>query len=134
MWSILRLLTAASLCSLAACQIEQRVPPSEPLSTEPIPTDAAMQARHWPVSHVIYANDVVTAWPTYELLRSAGGLPRIATIFVEPALFVANVVNTPIDMSFRDHPWTPIDYKSLQMNPTYTAMPPLPPSPPPPVW
>lgn len=134
MWSILRpLLGALALGTLAACQMEQRTPPPAPLNTSPIPVDVAMQTRAWPPSVVHYKSDLVMAWPTYAPLR-AEPLPRIGTIFVEPALFGANTIYTPIDMIFIDHPWTPTDSKSLRVAPTYTAVPPLPPSPPPPVW
>jgi len=134
MWSILRpLLGTLALGALAACQMEQRTPRPEPLNPTAIPTDAAMQARRWSPSVANYKSDLVMAWPTYAPLCPKP-LPRPGTTFVEPALAVGNTLYTPIDMIFVDHPWTAMDYKSLRVDPTYTAVPPLPPSPPPPVW
>jgi len=128
-----------AVCALTACQMEQRIPPPEALNPKPIATDAAMQARQWSPSVANYKNDLVDAWPTYSPLRSnpprvSAPLLRPEATFVEPALFLGNAIYTPVDMIFVDHPWTPMDDKSLRMEATYSAMPPLPPSPPPPVW
>ena len=111
---------------IGGCQVEQRIPPAEPLSQTPIAVDPAMARRDWQPSWALYTNDAVLAWPDYAPLR-AKPLPIYEAMFVESGEFLGNTAYTPVGM-FIDPPFRMVQYKSLATPPTYSAMPPQTPS------
>jgi hypothetical protein len=120
------LFAGASLFAGAGCQIEQRTPPPEPLNTKPLLVDVAMQRRDWDPSLATYSNDTVMAWPDYSPLRSHY-MPCREGAVTDPILFFGNLFYMPVGM-FKDPPTKMVGYKSLSVEPTYTAMPPLKPA------
>lgn len=121
------LFVAASLAMIAGCQVQQPIPGPEPVSTTPILVDPAMQARNWDPSVANYQSDLVMAWPDYAPLKSKSK-PMWETPFTETGLFIGNTFYLPYGMCVDDLPTKMIAYKSMNMEPTFTAMPPLPPS------
>jgi len=106
---------------VAGCQIEHRVPGPEPVNTTPIVVDQAMVKRDWEPVPALYTNDVVMAFPDYSPLRAKNN--RYNPL-VETPLFLANIAYMAYGV-FVDPPWIMVGYKSMSMEPTYTAMPPL---------
>jgi len=110
---------------VAGCQIEHRIPGPEPVNATPIVVDQAIAQRNWDPAPALYTNDVVMAFPDYSPLRAKNNKYNPV---VETPLFLANIAYMPVGV-FIDPPWVMVGYKSMSMEPTYTAMPPLPASP-----
>jgi hypothetical protein len=134
MWSIRNGVTVFSASAAAiffagvfgGCQAQQRVPGPEPMAAAFVAPDPAMQARQWNPSAANYQSDLVTAWPTYTPFMSKEE-PGYYNAGTETLLFCANLAYSPIEFWTGDPvPWEKVDYKSLNMPPTYDAMPPLP--------
>ncbi len=111
---------------MAACHVDQRKPPAEPLNVSLVQTDPAMAERSWNPSVATYKNDGVMAWPTYSPLKS-NALPVHEAVVTDPILFIADVAYIPVGMVI-DRPFNMVEYKSLSTPPTYNAMPPLKPA------
>jgi hypothetical protein len=109
---------------LPGCEIEHRLPPPEPVNSTPLVIDQAMVKRDWQPARAHYTNDVVMAFPDYSPLRAKNN--KYSSL-VETPLFLANIAYMAYGV-FVDPPWEMVGYKSMSMEPTYTAMPPLPPS------
>jgi hypothetical protein len=118
------LLGAISMSMVAGCQVEHRLPGPEPVNTTPIVTDQAMIERNWKPVPVHYTNDTVMAFDNYAPLRANN---TKYSFLVETPLFLANTIYAAYGV-FIIPPWQMIPYKSMSMEPTYTAMPPLPPT------
>jgi hypothetical protein len=120
------LLGCIGVTGVGGCQLQKTVPGPEPLSTATISTDPAMEGRAWSQTPAYYANDAVVTTPNYMPLQSQAEPSNLNSI-IEPALFVGNIFYLPVGV-FIDVPWKQVPSKSLSTPPTYTAMPPLPPS------
>ena len=127
----IQLAAVASVIALAGCQQFRPVPPPQPLNPVPIANDQAMNYRTWSITSAEYANNQVNAGSTLETLVSKPANPP-ANTFGDPLLFVFNLAALPFAV-FATPPGTNVGYKSLVTDPTYTAMPAMPPSPVPPV-
>ena len=114
----------ATLFTKSAVPIGNSKP--ESLSAPTIEVDEAMQARDWDVVSAHYENGSTVAGPIGFILQPAPNLPQGEAIVVEPALFAINTLIMPLDF-FRTAPWTPVQWKAASVEPTYTAVPPLPP-------
>jgi hypothetical protein len=110
---------------LAGCQIQSSKPATEEMSTATIASDEAMQKRTWTPSSTTYTNDTVVAFPTLAPLSAAGDSQW--NVFVDTGTFMANSGYAPVGF-FTEPDWVMVQYKSVSVPPTYTAMPPLPPS------
>ena len=100
--------------------------PPESLSAPSIDVDEAMQARDWRLSMARYPNGSTVAGPTEFAFVPAPNRPQAEAVVVEPSLFFVNLFVAPIEM-FEMPPWTPVQWKAATVQPTYTAVPPLPP-------
>jgi hypothetical protein len=112
---------------LTGCEIDKPVPPPAAVDKTPIKIDDAMAARQWPVTEARYSNDHVIAGSTLFML-STKTVDSPINAFGDTGIFLANIVLMPYEV-FDAPAWKDIEYKSLVMNPTYTANPPLPTSP-----
>ena len=100
--------------------------PPESLSAPNIDVDEAMQARDWRLSVAHYPNGSTVAGPTEFAFVPAPNRPQAEAVVVEPSLFFVNLFVAPIEM-FEMPPWTSVQWKAASVEPTYTAVPPLPP-------
>jgi hypothetical protein len=112
---------------LCACQTLPRVADPEPLNPVPPIPDAAMRARQWDPSAAVYSTGGVWAWPNY-ITWVPDPLDAPADPSWETTLFLGNVAYSPVPAWTYDPMWKMVLYQELSMDPTYTAMPVLPPS------
>jgi hypothetical protein len=120
---LLTVFCAAPFSPLAGCRVDHRTPPPEPLNAAPLHVDAAMQRRDWDPSVATYKNDTVMAFPDYAPLRSRAVTNNAETVVTDTPIFLVNVLYIPVGI-FIDPPFKMVGYKSLMVEPTYTAMPP----------
>ena len=100
--------------------------PPESLSAPSIDVDEAMQARDWNLTPAYYPSGSTVAGPTEFAFVPAPNQPQERAVIVEPALFFVNLAVMPIEI-IRCPPWTAVQWKAASVEPTYTAVPPLPP-------
>jgi len=110
----------------AGCQRAVNVPQG-PLSETPVVVDQAMQLREWEPVSAYYQNPRFIAGPTgfnyetpYEPFQWYYGL-------TDTPLFLAQTLGLPIALIMTP-PWSEVTYAGATFEPTYYAMPPLPPS------
>jgi hypothetical protein len=102
---------------------------SQPAVTaEPMYTDEAMRQRDWAPSTASFANGTVqafaTRWP-YEGQETR--FPLLNGV-LDPVIFLTQAAILPVRMALVP-PGTLVNYNGQVMQPTYSAMPPLPPEP-----
>ncbi len=124
-WAMAGCVLASMGCNNSRVQVVARIPPPEPVLNVPNKEDAAMQARQWPVTAAFYTSDVVRAWPRSWPLWPKKMRTRLE-VFRETRLFLTNSLMFPF-LIWVEPAWRMVDYKSISMPPTYTAVPPLPP-------
>ncbi|MBV8782381.1 MAG: hypothetical protein JO353_13375 [Phycisphaerae bacterium] len=100
--------------------------PPESLSAPTIDVDEAMQARDWNLDTAYYANGSTVAGPIGFRYQPAPNQPFWRANLVEPAIFGLNILIMPYEF-FRTPPWKAVAWKGATVQPTYTAVPPLPP-------
>jgi hypothetical protein len=131
MWSILPLrngMVAALLAlPLCACQTLPRVAAPEPLAPPSTTVDAAILHRQWDPTIAQYASGGVWAWPNYVTFYPKP-INTANNGYFETGLFLLNVVYSPYPAWVTDPMWKMVLYQQLSMDPTYTAIPVLPPS------
>lgn len=118
------ILGLAAATMLPGCVIEHRLPGPEPVNNTPIVTDQAMARRDWRTAAALYTNDTVMAFDDYAPLRAKNSH---LSFLVETPLFLANTLYAAYGV-FIIPPWELVPYKTISMAPTYTAMPPMPPT------
>lgn len=113
--------------SIAGCQRTADIQEAPAFSMSPLVIDAAIQHRDWEPSVVEYPNGAVVAGPTlypYETERTA---PNWQQSLFAPLLFIGQTVAVPFH-AVQTPPWSEVTYEGVDFEPTYTAVPPLPPS------
>ncbi|MCC6422425.1 MAG: hypothetical protein IT447_03030 [Phycisphaerales bacterium] len=100
----------------------------EAVNESPLLVDGAMEQRNWTPVMAYYASGAVPAGGTGFLFEPSDKMPQVAQALVDPPLFAAQVVALPLTI-FISQPWTLQGYHGAVVEPTYTAMPPLPTSP-----
>ena len=88
--------------------------------------DPAMEVRDWQPVMAYYANGDTVAGPTGFSYRTDPNLPRWAGPLVDAPIFAAQAVALPVNLAVQD-PCSRRVYTGATLEPTYTAMPPLPP-------
>ncbi len=116
---------AASLFGPAGGCLKQAPQPA-PVSHAPLVIDDAMQRRQWPVVVAHYQNGETPAWPTGFVLDHNPDAPKWTAVATDGPLFLANIFAMPVGYAFTPG-WTRVIYPTGVVEPTYTAMPPLPP-------
>lgn len=116
---------ALPLLSVAPGCLKQTAPPA-PVSHAPLVVDPAMERRRWPAVAAHYQNGETPAWPTGFVLGHRPDAPKWTPVVTDGPLFFANIVAMPIGYAFTPG-WTRVMYPVSVVEPTYNAMPPLPP-------
>ena len=116
---------ALSLAGLAGC-LKPQEPPG-PVSRAPMVIDQAMERRRWQTVAVHYQNGETRAWPTGFVLAHSPDAPKWTPAVTDGPLFLANVFAMPIGYAFTPG-WSHVIYDTGVVEPTYTAVPPLPPA------
>lgn len=119
------LLVAAG--GLIGCQRTADIQEAPAFSAEPLIIDQAIQYRDWEPSVVEYPNGAVVAGPTlfpYETQRTAPGWQQ--SLFA-PVLFLGQTIALPFH-AVQTPPWSEVAHEGVDFEPSYTAVPPLPPS------
>lgn len=98
----------------------------EAVNESPLLVDGAMEQRNWAPSTASYASGAVPAGGTGFLFEPSEKPCNVVQALVDPPLFTAQVVALPVTI-FISRPWTLRAYHGAIVDPTYTAMPPLPP-------
>ena len=99
--------------------------PAERENQAPIMVDPAMQLRNWDRSTAYYGNGNVVAGPTGFRYIPRWGQPEPFYVAEEVPLFIAQTIALPVVLILTP-PWTPELYTGVTVEPTYTAMPPVP--------
>lgn len=134
-FAALALAAAAGLVAAGAGCQRAPEPRAEDVSTEPLVVDEAMQARDWPqVAANFQAGGVdagVTRFP-HQPQTQGGGAGRAlfgderGNAVLDPVLFIGQSFMLPFTY-FVDPPFTKKNHRGVIYEPTYTAMPVLPP-------
>jgi hypothetical protein len=98
----------------------------ESLSAPEIDIDEAMQIRDWDQVAATYQSGATIAGPTGFRYQPKPGQPLWHYDFVDMPLFLVNTGLIPYAF-FKIPPWKPVEWKAATVEPTYTAVPPLPP-------
>jgi hypothetical protein len=98
----------------------------ESLSAPEIDIDEAMQIRDWDQVTARYQSGATVAGPTGFLYQPKPGQPLWHYGVVDGPLFMINTLLMPYAF-YRIPPWEPVEWKAATVEPTYTAVPPLPP-------
>jgi hypothetical protein len=110
---------------VVGCTIKQPPRPEE-VSHAPLVVDDAMKNRPWPTSVAQYANGQTVAWPTATLIVHRYDEPVWQAAVTDTPMFVANSVMAPVVYLFTP-PWQRVIYPMGEIEPSFHAMPPLPP-------
>jgi hypothetical protein len=116
--AILLMATLAGGCTL---EREQAKGVDMQLSSQPLVEDQAMRHRNWPLESWKYENTSTYAQPT-ELTFRPKPLPALVNSVVDPTLFFVNILASPVAYATQP-PWTPVYYRAVNIEPTYTAVP-----------
>jgi hypothetical protein len=119
-------LTVASL-GVGGCMVAKPAQP-EAMNDAPLVVDDAMQKRNFPKTEATYPNGAVLAGPTWETFQPRPDVPYQVNAIAEPGIFVGNIFLMPYQM-FRQPPGSSVVWPGAVIEPTYSAMPPLPASP-----
>jgi hypothetical protein len=92
----------------------------------PLIVDEAMQARDWPRTTVRFQNGETPAAPTGFILQHSPDAPKWTPILTDGPMFLANTLLMPVGYLFTP-PWTRVIYPAGVAEPSYTAIPPIPP-------
>lgn len=113
-------------CNSCPVQKKQNQPPVA-LNDTPVIIDEAMQIRQWDVSTAKYQNGDTFAGPTMFAYEPKWNQPEWHYQFIDTPLFLTQLAGMPI-MLFVTPPGKDLRYTGETIEPTYTAMPVLPPS------
>jgi hypothetical protein len=118
--------TASTLLAglLGGC-VESSTSTAGAISTEPLIIDPAMQARTWEPTVAYYANGDTPSWSTGFAYAPRTDLEPYQYYFADTGTYLLNVVTSPYTF-YKQRGG--IVSTGVQLPPTYTAMPPLPPS------
>ena len=100
--------------------------PAGPVARHPVLIDEAMERRRWAMVPAHYQNGETPAWPTGFTLAHRPDAPKWAAVFTDTPLFLANIIAMPVGYAVTPG-WTRVTYNTGVVEPTYHAMPPLPP-------
>jgi len=95
----------------------------------PLVIDAATQDRDWDRTTAFYANGDIESPPVREKFGRANTGNENLDMLLEPLYFAGNTLYIPISL-FEQPPGTHVWSTGVQVEPTYTAAPVLPPMPP----
>lgn len=116
----------ALLGALAGCSTQQK-PVPDPVNQAPIVGDPALALRSdWPESHSYYQNGAVAAWSTRYPYDLTAQHSTYASIVLDPAMFLAQTILLPVEV-VANPPFQSQVYYGVELPPSYTAQPPLPP-------
>jgi hypothetical protein len=115
---------AAAMVGGFGCQMHQNALPDPVIA--PPPPDEAMALRDWQQSSAVYANTSTVAGNTGFMFMPKWDQPEWVYPLLDAPIFLLNVVTLPYSLIVTP-PWKPVEYRSATIEPTYTAMPPLPP-------
>jgi hypothetical protein len=125
---VLTVLGCAVLAGGCTCPIQRvKNQPPDPVSDAPVIVDAAMQIREWDRSVAHYQNGDTFANPTLFLYEPTWHQPEYFYYFIETPLFIGQTIAMPVVMVMTP-PWSSVKYTGVTTEPTFTAMPLLPPS------
>lgn len=120
--SLLALALAGIVPAIGGCNLKYQRPVVA--ANDEIPTDEAMEARQWPQQEALFANSSLVAFRNrfpynYETTREQRTeLGYIAS----PLAFIAQSIWFPITF-FKNPPGTKQTFRTVEYEPTYTAMP-----------
>ena len=119
-------LTASTLLAgmISGC-VESSTTTAGSINTEPLVIDPAMQARTWEPSIAYYANGDTASWSTGFAYEPRADLEPYQYYFADTGTYLLNLVTSPYTFfKQRDGAVS----TGVQLPPTYTAMPELPPA------
>jgi hypothetical protein len=114
---------------IGGCSSVNNVPP-DALDDAPIQVDSAMARRDWEQSHALYAATGIHTTPnlyTFQSSEPYSWSRGYSTSLTDLPVFLANVVLIPYQI-FAAPVWGQHEYRAATVPPSYSAMPPLPPS------
>src|SRR5688572_24018413 len=123
------LVAGCGLAIAAAATGCQRVPKNEPvaLNDNPLIIDEAMQLRDWDRSSATYENTATVGGPHGRVFEVKDDAPAYQQVAADVPITLANFVIMPYTL-IRTPPTRAVPYRGAITPPTYTAVPPLPPT------
>ncbi len=123
--TILCLAGLAGLALLGGC-VQSSTTSAGQINMEPLTIDPAMQNRQWEPATAYYANGDTVTWSTGFGYEPDPAQPNWQYYFSDTGTYFVNLVTMPYTFyQQRDG----VASTGVQIPPTYTAVPPLPPSP-----
>jgi hypothetical protein len=126
-------IAALALCAaaLGGCAKHSKPAPATAMEPEPTPLviDEATQLRDWDRSTAFYANGDTASPPVREKFGKPDTGSELYDVLLDPLYFAGNTLYIPISL-FEQPPGTVVYSTGVQIEPTYTAAPVLPPAPP----
>ena len=127
-WRIARRRVAFAACVCIGCLqgcVKQTRPVGQ-VDKSPLVIDDAMVQRPWSRSTARFQNGETPAGPTGSVLTHAPDAPAWTPVLTDTPLFMANILVMPVGYLFTP-PWTRVIYPTDVAEPSYTAIPPIPP-------
>jgi hypothetical protein len=123
--TILTLSASTILASLLSGCVETSTTTAGAINTDPLIIDPAMLARNWEPTVAYYANGDTESWSTGYAYTPRQDLEPYQYYFADTGTYFVNLVTSPYTFyKQRDGSVS----TGVQLPPTYTAMPPVPPS------
>ncbi len=116
---------ATVIFAIVGCQRSVNIPQGQVLQT-PMPEDEAMQIRSWDRSVAYYQNPRFVAGNTGFWYETPYYPPQWWYAATDTLLFLTQTAGLPITLVVVPL-WKPVEYAGETVQPTYHAMPPLPP-------
>lgn len=119
-----RWMPVLALIALAGCQ-HQTYTERQKVSDEPLTIDPAMQQRQWEPMTAYYENGQTKNWSTGFAYTPNRDAPPYTYAFTDTGTFLLNLVTLPYT-AYKERDG--VVSGGVQLPPSYTANPPLPPS------
>lgn len=123
--TLLTLVSSTLLAGLLGGCVESGTSTAGAINTDPLIIDPAMQARTWEPSIAYYANGDTPAWSTGFAYEPRADLEPYQYYFADVGTYLLNFVTSPYTFYNQREG---VVSTGVQLPPTYTAMPPVPPS------
>jgi hypothetical protein len=119
-----RWIPVLALIALTGCQT-QSYSTRAPVSSEPLTIDPAMQQRQWEPMTAYYENGQTRSWTTGLAYSPYQSSSPYSYAFTDTGTFLLNLVTMPYTI-YKER--NGVVSGGIQLPPSYTANPPLPPS------
>ena len=122
---LIPVLAATVVATLLTGCVRQTYVERQPVDQQPMTVDMAMQQRQWEPVTAYYENGDTVSQSTGLRYTTDRSLPPYTYAATEPGIFLLNMVTLP--WTYYEE-WNGVKSGGVKLPPSYTAVPPLPPS------